>query len=37
MEIHSALAVEGINYVADTLLFAGTVMLAGFGADQPTV
>ena len=37
MEIHSALAVEGINYVADTLLFAGTVMLAGFGADQPSV
>lgn len=31
MEIHSGLAVEGINYVGDTLLFAGTVLLAGFG------
>jgi uncharacterized membrane protein len=37
MEIHSALAVEGINYVADTLLFAGTVLLAGFGADPPAI
>ncbi len=37
MELHSALAVEGINYVADTMLFAGTVLLAGFAADQPTV
>jgi uncharacterized membrane protein len=36
MEFHSELAVEGINYVADTLLFAGTVLLAGFGTDQPT-
>lgn len=35
VEFHSALAVEGINYVFDTLLFAGTVLLAGFGADQP--
>ena len=35
MEIRSALAVEGINYVADTLLFAATVLMAGFGADQP--
>ena len=33
MEIHSSLAVEGINYVADTLLFAATALLAGFGAD----
>ncbi|MFZ1938297.1 MAG: hypothetical protein WBA18_06330 [Terracidiphilus sp.] len=31
-EIHSDLALEGINYVGDTLLFAGTVFLAGFGA-----
>lgn len=31
-EIHSALAVEGLNYVGDTLLFAATVLLAGFGA-----
>jgi hypothetical protein len=37
MEIHSPLAVEGINYVGDTLLFAGTVLLAGFGADLVTV
>jgi uncharacterized membrane protein len=35
MEIHTPLAVEGINYIGDTLLFAGTVLLAGFGADQP--
>jgi uncharacterized membrane protein len=32
MEIHTELAVEGINYVGDTLLFAATVLLAGFGA-----
>jgi uncharacterized membrane protein len=30
-EIHSPLAVEGINYVGDTLLFAATALLAGFG------
>ena len=29
-EINSPLAVEGINYVGDTLLFAGTALLAGF-------
>jgi hypothetical protein len=34
MEIHSPLAVEGINYVGDTLLFAATALLAGFGADR---
>lgn len=28
-EVHSALAVEGMNYVGDTLLFAATVLLAG--------
>lgn len=33
MEYHSALAVEGLNYVYDTMLFAGTVLLAGFGPD----
>jgi len=33
MEIHSPLAVEGINYVGDTLLFAATALLAGCGAD----
>lgn len=32
-EIHSALAVEGLNYVGDTLLYAATVLLAG-GADS---
>jgi uncharacterized membrane protein len=31
MEIHTPLAVEGMNYIGDTLLFAGTVLLAGFG------
>jgi len=31
-EMHTDLALEGINYVGDTLLFAGTVFLAGFGA-----
>ena len=36
MEIHTPLAAEGINYVGDTLLFAGTVLLAGFGADLVT-
>jgi uncharacterized membrane protein len=35
MEIHTPLAVEGINYVGDTLLFAGTALLAGFGAGDP--
>jgi uncharacterized membrane protein len=35
MEIRSPLAVEGVNYVGDTLLFAATALLAGFGADQP--
>jgi uncharacterized membrane protein len=34
-EIHSPLAVEGVNYVGDTLLFAATALLAGFGTDQP--
>jgi uncharacterized membrane protein len=32
LEAHSSLAVEGINYVGDTLLFAGTVLLAGWQA-----
>jgi uncharacterized membrane protein len=30
-EIRSPLALEGINYVGDTLLFAATALLAGFG------
>jgi uncharacterized membrane protein len=37
MEIHTPLAVEGVNYVGDTLLFAATALLAGFGADRPGV
>jgi uncharacterized membrane protein len=32
-ETRSPLAVEGVNYVGDTLLFAATALLAGFGAD----
>ncbi len=32
-ETHSRLAVEGLNYVGDTLLFAATVLLAGGGAE----
>lgn len=37
MEIHTPLAVEGINYVGDTLLFAATALLAGLAADRPIV
>ena len=33
-EIHSPLAVEGVNYVGDTLLFAATALLAGFGVEM---
>ena len=36
-EINAPLAVEGINYVGDTLLFAATALLTGFGADRPAV
>ena len=32
-EIRTPLAVEGMNYVGDTLLFAATALLAGFGTD----
>jgi uncharacterized membrane protein len=32
-EMHSQLAVEGMNYVGDTLLFGATVLLAGWGTD----
>jgi uncharacterized membrane protein len=32
-ELGSPLALEGVNYVGDTLLFAGTALLAGFSAD----
>jgi uncharacterized membrane protein len=31
-EMHTALAVEGMNYIGDTLMFAATVLLAGWGA-----
>ncbi len=34
-EMHTPLALEGMNYVGDTLLFAATVLLAGFGAEGP--
>jgi uncharacterized membrane protein len=30
-ELHSPLVIEGLNYVGDTLLFAATALLAGFG------
>jgi uncharacterized membrane protein len=33
-ELHSPLAVEGVNYVFDTMLFAATALLAGFGAEE---
>ena len=32
-EIGSSLALEGINYVGDTLMFAATALLAGWGSD----
>jgi uncharacterized membrane protein len=32
-ELHSPLVIEGLNYVGDTLLFAATALLAGFGPD----
>ncbi|MBV8213838.1 MAG: hypothetical protein JOZ08_11545 [Verrucomicrobia bacterium] len=35
LEINTELAIEGLNYVFDTLLFAATALLAGFGADRP--
>jgi uncharacterized membrane protein len=37
MEIRSPLAVEGLNYVGDTLLFAATALLAGFSPDLSRV
>lgn len=37
LEFHTpANAVDGLNYVYDTLLFAATVLLAGYGADRRT-
>lgn len=35
LEINTELAIEGLNYVFDTLLFAATALLAGFGAERP--
>ncbi len=31
-EMHTPAALEGMNYVGDTLLFGATVLLAGWGA-----
>ncbi len=36
-EMHTPLALEGMNYVGDTLLFGATVLLAGFGAEARRV
>jgi uncharacterized membrane protein len=33
-EMHTPLALEGMNYVGDTLLFGATVLLAGWGAER---
>jgi hypothetical protein len=33
-EYRSPLAVEGLNYVFDTMLFAATVLLAGWGTEK---
>jgi uncharacterized membrane protein len=33
-ETHTPLAVEGLNYIYDTMLFAGTVLLAGLGTNS---
>jgi uncharacterized membrane protein len=33
-EFRTPLAVEGLNYIFDTMLFAGTALLAGFGANR---
>lgn len=37
MEMRSALAVEDLNYIGDTMLFAATILLVGFGADRVAV
>jgi hypothetical protein len=36
-EIQSSLAMEGINYVGDTLRFVATALLAGFGVTKPGI
>jgi uncharacterized membrane protein len=35
MDIHTKLAVQGLNYIGDTWLYAATILLAGFGAHRP--
>jgi uncharacterized membrane protein len=35
-EMHTPLALEGMNYIGDTLLFAATVLLAGWGMKNGT-
>jgi uncharacterized membrane protein len=37
LELHTPNALEGLNYVGDTLLFAATVLLAGLAADRPII
>lgn len=34
VKMHTNLAVEGLNYIGDTWLYAATILLAGFGADS---
>ena len=36
-EMNSALALEGLNYVFDTMLFAGTILLAGRSAASEAI
>jgi len=36
-EMHTTLAVEGMNYIGDTLMFAATVLLAGWGTERERV
>ncbi|MGB8095625.1 MAG: hypothetical protein WCF17_00640, partial [Terracidiphilus sp.] len=33
VEMHGSQALEGLNYVGDTLLWAATVLLAGLGTE----
>jgi uncharacterized membrane protein len=37
LQLHTPNAVEGLNYVGDTLLFAATVLLTGLAADRPFI
>lgn len=36
-EMHSSLAVEGLNYIGDTLLFASTILLAGLATREQDI